>query len=225
MEASPMYDEKEVAKWNQIISSKPLAELTGEELHFFVFKVCYTWGDVNDYKHFLPRVFELIAQYKEGEIEAWIAIEKLSYCNWEDWKKPEYEAILNYLNSLWVQLINEEEVDALWNFEELFTSIAKVHPAFNYMLKEWEESKSVASTLRFCEFIGGTATELTRRGQVKQLKDEPELSDEFVRWAKGPMQQKLEMAFNSTENEETLEKIVQVLETLSNTKITSGNKV
>jgi hypothetical protein len=225
MEASPVYDEKEVAKWNQTVSSKPLTELTGEELHFFVFKVCYTWGDVSDYKHFLPRVFELIAEYREGEIEAWIAIEKLNYCNWKDWKKPEYEAVLNYLNSLWFQLINEEDVDALWNFEELFTSIAKVHPSYNQILKEWEESQGYVSMLRFCEFVEGTATELKRRGQVKQLKDEPELSDEFVHWAKGSMQQKLEKVFNSSEDEEMLEKLVQTVEILSNTKITSGNKV
>jgi hypothetical protein len=219
-----VYDEKEVGKWNQTVSSKPLTELTGEDLHFFVFKVCYTWGDASDYKHFLPRVFELIAQYKEGEIEAWIALEKLNYCNWKDWKKTEYEAVLNYLNSLWVQLLHEEAVNTLWNFDELFASIAKVHPSFNWMLKEWEKSQCAVSTLRFCEFVEGTATELTRRSQVKQLKDEPELSDEFVHWAKCHMQPKLEKAFNSTEDEEMLEKIVQTVETLSNTKITSGNK-
>ncbi|MFT5619358.1 MAG: hypothetical protein ACI85I_002601 [Arenicella sp.] len=83
MEASSMYSEEKVSEWNREITQKPLRELSGDELGFFAFKVGYTWGCKSDYKHFLPRFLDLIAQYKEGAIEAWIVFKKFHYFDWE----------------------------------------------------------------------------------------------------------------------------------------------
>ena len=43
------------------IYSKPLHELTKEDLVFYLGKAMTTWGEVRHFKHFLPRIFELIA--------------------------------------------------------------------------------------------------------------------------------------------------------------------
>ncbi|MFD2247665.1 hypothetical protein [Pontibacter ruber] len=225
MDASPLYDKNEVEAWNQKVSAKSLEELTGDDLWLFVGKVCYTWGELKDFKHFLPRIFELIARYESGETEAWIAFEKLNYTDWKNWKASEYEALLCYLNSLWVQLINEQDTAALWNFDELFSSIAKVHPSFRWILKQWEDSQNATSILRFCNFIEDNATELIRRNSLKQFRDNPKLTFEFINWAKSKMLPRLEEVFSSSDNEELLVKILSAVETINSTQIASDNLV
>ena len=43
------------------IHSKQLRELEEEDLSRYVFKAMTTWGDTDDFKHYLPRIFELLS--------------------------------------------------------------------------------------------------------------------------------------------------------------------
>ena len=43
-----------------MLASKPLRQLTAKDLRKYATKALTTWGDVNDFRHFLPRLFELI---------------------------------------------------------------------------------------------------------------------------------------------------------------------
>ncbi|WP_114777428.1 hypothetical protein [Botryobacter ruber] len=216
MDASPLYPEKEVAKWNAAVSSKPLREFTGDELAFFAFKVCYTWGGTDDYKHFLPRFLELIAQYKEALIESWVVFDKLNYCHWRDWPKQEYDAILLYLESLWLQLLQEHDEKIDWVFESHFTSIAKVYPSFEWLLSKWEEANTGTSIIQFCNFIDDNFYELTRRKRIPEFDETPQLLTEFLQWAKVKMRPKLLAAFETSNDETLLQKLVSTQETLDN---------
>ena len=43
------------------IHTKQLRELDGDDLSRYAFKAMTTWGDTDDFKHYLPRIFELLA--------------------------------------------------------------------------------------------------------------------------------------------------------------------
>ncbi len=51
-------------------------KLNEDDLSRFTGKAMTTWGNANDYKHFLPRIFELTAELKTP-YEIWIAFDKL----------------------------------------------------------------------------------------------------------------------------------------------------
>ena len=42
------------------LESKPLQNLSAAELGRYSFKAMTTWGDKDDFRHFLPRIFELM---------------------------------------------------------------------------------------------------------------------------------------------------------------------
>ncbi|KUG09713.1 hypothetical protein [Solirubrum puertoriconensis] len=86
-------------QWNQQLAATALRELSEEDLRIFHFKVMTTWGDVNDFKHFLPRIFELLAQFSLG-FEEWIALDKLNYGKWHTWPQQEQAAVAEYLLAL-----------------------------------------------------------------------------------------------------------------------------
>ncbi|MEM8677684.1 MAG: hypothetical protein AAGF83_28070, partial [Cyanobacteria bacterium P01_G01_bin.67] len=43
------------------IRSKILRQLTAEDLNHYAFNAIFTWGEIDDFKHFLPRLLELTA--------------------------------------------------------------------------------------------------------------------------------------------------------------------
>ena len=68
----------------------------------FIFRICVsdeyegkamaTWGNANDYKHFLPRIFELTAELRTP-YEIWIAFDKLTLAEFQNWAEEEQKVI------------------------------------------------------------------------------------------------------------------------------------
>jgi len=63
---------------------RPLREMEPNDLDRYAFKAMTTWGDVEDFKHFLPRLLELLV-HKSFIVDTEIVLGKLSYGHWEAW--------------------------------------------------------------------------------------------------------------------------------------------
>lgn len=82
------------------LHSKQLRELEDEDLSRYAFKAMTTWDDVNDYKHYLPRIFELSAK-RELIVDTFVTLGKLEYGKWKEWNEREKEAITDFLKAWW----------------------------------------------------------------------------------------------------------------------------
>ena len=71
----------------QQLLSKPLQDLNEEDVYPFMTSAITTFGSVDDYKHFLPRIFELIAY--SDLLDDFDVYERLNYANWKSWKEEE----------------------------------------------------------------------------------------------------------------------------------------
>ena len=83
-----------------LLHSKPLRELTADDLWRYAFKALSTWGTEEDFKHFLPRLFELVAAGTTIDEQLF---HKLVYARppWRQWPVQEQQAIEDYLDALW----------------------------------------------------------------------------------------------------------------------------
>ena len=86
------------------IHSKQLRQLEEEDLSRYVFKAMTTWGDVKDFKHYLPRIFELVAM-KDSGIDTFVVSGKLEYSQWKNWPENEKEAIVSFLLAWWPDFV------------------------------------------------------------------------------------------------------------------------
>jgi hypothetical protein len=86
---------------HQRIRSKPLRELTKEDLSRYAHKAMSTWGDEADFKHFLPRLLELLTFVDEWPLTVDRLAAKLEEANWRNWPEPEHIAVEEYLMALW----------------------------------------------------------------------------------------------------------------------------
>jgi len=68
------------------IHTKQLRQLDGDDISRYAFKAMTTWGDTDDFKHYLPRIFELLAT-TDIFVDTFVLLGKLDYGNWTTWNE------------------------------------------------------------------------------------------------------------------------------------------
>ena len=82
-----------------------LRDLGWEELGVYPFKAMTTFGDLDDYKHFLPRILELYAiDGGAARYDVSVLLGKLQYAEWESWPAAERVAVRAFLRA-WRDLL------------------------------------------------------------------------------------------------------------------------
>jgi len=91
------------------LTSKPLRGLSINEIGHFVRSAVTTFGDIDDLKHFLPRILELFQDESYDLVDDFLTFEKLNYTEWQAWEAIEIEAIEEYFLSLWESVVMDEK--------------------------------------------------------------------------------------------------------------------
>lgn len=87
---------------------RALDALTPDDVRFYATKAMTTFGDVEDFKHFLPRLLELLAREVEADgaredlgFNEEILGGKLTLAGYEGWPEVEREAVEGFLDAPW----------------------------------------------------------------------------------------------------------------------------
>ncbi len=94
------------------LESRALRELAVSDLDRYIRSAMITWGGVSEFKHFLPRIFELVTR-EPFAIDP-LVFEKLDVAEWMTWPQEERDAVDTYVTTLWrwVLTISPDEADA-----------------------------------------------------------------------------------------------------------------
>ncbi|MEU3015924.1 hypothetical protein ABZ635_00820 [Nocardiopsis sp. NPDC007018] len=85
----------------------PLRELDADRLRRFSHKVLNTWGDVDDLRHFLPRLLELSLR-GDGDLHGLFAT--LRRAGWTDWPEDEADSLRACLSVWWEHGLTEGDL-------------------------------------------------------------------------------------------------------------------
>ena len=139
------------------IYSKPLRKLTEDDLNFYSTKAMTTWGDLEDYKHFLPRILELFAVDKNNDgLDLDEIINKLKYGNWETWPIDERQAIIQIIRSTWLNYVNQKKSEICKFDFEAFSFVL----SFKEMMELWKPSVNPLGLKNFVHFFYFNGNEL-----------------------------------------------------------------
>lgn len=84
------------------VLSRPLRELTRDDLDFYSFKAMTTFGTVEDFKYFLPRLAEILAAGERfGVLDVDGFTRKLQYAGLAGWPVDEIDALRGWTAHLW----------------------------------------------------------------------------------------------------------------------------
>lgn len=187
------------------LHSKQLRELEDDDLSRYAFKAMTTWGNVEDYKHYLPRILELTAQRKLI-VDTFVTLGKLEYGKWKEWDKPEQESIIEFIKAWWKYDINYASSFDLENLVE----IHKLFGDVTSMLNEWNLNIETNGFRNYLEFVERHFYELNnhRKSFNSFSQEEVSLCVNWIMFNRG----KLEEAFFKFESED-----IKFSERISNT--------
>lgn len=169
-----------------LIILKPLRQLEVHDLSKFAFKAISTFGDVRTFKHFLPRILELIASGQHFSTNTEITIGKLSYGKWREWPRAEQVAVERFMHSWWhcVLLSDPDKMNVL----TCLCCLARTFDDLTPFLRKWEAlcPHSDAATNQLATYYMEVCT-LIRDGRLGAFWDEsPAQEAQALAWFRQP---------------------------------------
>lgn len=160
------------------IHSKQLRELTEEDLSRYTAKAMTTWGDEDDFKHYLPRILELLST-TDFVVSTFIVLGKLEYGQWKSWNENEQIVIEKFLFAWWTELVkNRKSFD-----HEAFIEILKLTDNIDELLKHWTIDFDNSSFENYVDFVYTYYNDLnSKRTEFKELSKET--CDKILNWTK-----------------------------------------
>jgi len=124
----------------EVLLSMPLRKISVDEISHFMKSAISTYGSIDDYKHFLPRILELM-MFSENIIYDFLTYEKLEYVNWKSWKEDERLVIECFFKELMISKLNKKSI----SFLNEVTTICIKYLGIEVVLQHWE--KNISDTL------------------------------------------------------------------------------
>lgn len=158
------------------LCAQPLRQLEGEQIAHYAFKAMTTWGGVDDFKHYLPRIFELLAT--QGFIvDTFVVLGKLGYANWADWEIAEKEAINTFLLAWWTDVIKNKHYFDKEAFIEIYQLVADIR----LLLDRWIICFEDNSFSNYIDFMYDYYSDLAGKNtSFKEL--DKSAADTLLRW-------------------------------------------
>ncbi len=123
-----------------VLATTPLHALNSDDLECYQISSIYTIGTIAHYKHFLPRILELIAQPNNDLISNFLISDKLTYAEWETWPEEEIKAIDLFFEALSESFIHLETVSDYY-FSDLLQLLNR-YGVFTKFINSWFTSIS-----------------------------------------------------------------------------------
>ena len=131
------------------LKTKKLRDLTHADLFQFGCDAMLTWGDVDDFRYFLPRLLELSIESHISKWDTYLVLNKLGSVDWQSWPADEGKAIADFLHQWWLTTLNtiEHQVSA----DDVLTVLGHAYQNLEPFLSEWRNIRTEAAFQNFIE--------------------------------------------------------------------------
>jgi hypothetical protein len=150
---------------NLHLRSTPLERLGPADLQRYAWKAMTTWGTVDNFKHFLPRLLELLARHGEvGHCDPEVLLGKLAYGHWHTWPAGERAAVEDYLHALWRHL--RQTYPYALSADAFLCGLGACVDDLGPWLTEWEADATLRSALHLADFVHENVDTVLRRKRL-----------------------------------------------------------
>jgi hypothetical protein len=117
---------------------RSLHHLSPSELERLAFKAMTTMGDVDDFRHFLPRLFEIL--WNDGAVggtDAEVLVSKLKVGKWLEWPAGQIDAVRAFLHTWWGHVC--QEYPGTISASNAICAIARAEQYLAPYLTQWQQ--------------------------------------------------------------------------------------
>jgi hypothetical protein len=169
----------------QRLHMKPLRKLNADDLRQYAGDALFVWGEVDDFKHFLPRIFELEVEHGDSFVDPQVAFGKLNYGEWRRWSDAEQRCIEHFLKVLWDGVLETEPPESKgMEIEDWLCGIAQAEAQLSPCLGKWLEAETDNARLNLAAFIAHSDFAKPNRRPSDYWNNRPELFDEVAAWVR-----------------------------------------
>ncbi len=139
------------------LHQQPLRGLSPADLHYYAFCAMTTVGDADDFRHFLPRIYELLLDREFlVHVSPTVALGKLDYGHWRTWPEHEQRAIRGCLLAVWKAELSVRPGPSQYDRTEIddwLQAIALAEDDLRPYLAIWLADDSVAAGANLARWI------------------------------------------------------------------------
>lgn len=149
---------------NCLLHAATLRELQWEHLAGYSTEALMVWGDLDCYKHFLPRIFELVLTAgewrKSPEPEMVFGI--LRYGEWRTWPREEQEAVEQMLHAVWDTVRSNPPIEGGYiDVDQWLCCISRCEDNLAPYLDRWMKDKRLSASWALSSLILGSTIAYT----------------------------------------------------------------
>jgi hypothetical protein len=130
---------------------RPLRSLPPEDLARYAAKALNTWGGVEEFRYFVPRLLECAAADAFGYPDPEIVFGKLVSAEWTTWAADERAAVEAFLKAWWAEALEGHPVRP--GISTRLSSLATTGVALNPFLDDWGRLATSAAIRHLHEFV------------------------------------------------------------------------
>jgi hypothetical protein len=144
------------------IRAKPLRALSGTDLGKFAMKALNTWGDASEFRHYLPRLFELVVD-EPNWTDIPTLFGKLSTAEWRGWPSEEQRAVESYINTL---IASALRADVNVSFRNVALGASNAGVSFANLSSVWSSTSGTAPVVQLAHVVVLERNDLLRTGEI-----------------------------------------------------------
>ena len=164
LHASPLRDADEILR---TLTSAPLRELTGEQVGPYSGWAITTVGNDRDYRHFLPRIFEIaVTDSVWLGVEPPIMASRLNMAEWRTWPAEQQSAVLHFFRAAFDAVVERHPHEGQ-SADDWFCGIVVLGELPSLTFERWRSSASPNAALHMASFIIDEAKHLSRNAEVR----------------------------------------------------------
>ena len=182
---------------DQRLRSKLLRKLGPKDLYSYTTDALYTWGDESDFKHFMPRIFELLTQDTSGFVDPECVFSKLIYesdgsTSWQTWPTEERAAISTYSRAVWSAALDSDPEELTDSASDWLCAFAQAENDLSFYLDRWLAAPSANAHRHLARMIVWEGVPNTTKPGGGYWEPHREQWQQLVDWLRKPeVKQKL----------------------------------
>lgn len=165
-----------VADDERKLHERPLRELTADHLRDFATDAIHHWGNELDFKHFLPRILEIIVNEGFDWPDLEIVFRKFRLASWRAWWPDEQQAVERFFEALWRTTL--ARYPSGYDIDTVLTSLGCAVDDLRPYLDHWLDAPDDASIRHLADFVRANGTHLTTEGRLWNAFWDPYEDDE-----------------------------------------------
>jgi hypothetical protein len=149
------------------------------------------WGSETDFKHFLPRIFELEVANGQEFVDPEVVFNKLRHGEWRYWPETEQYVIEKFFDSVWACILDgQPHYDYGSEIEGWLCGIAQAVSNLSPYLEAWSGAETENANLNLASFIAETDFANPNSRPTAYWEERAELFTEVGAWVRGDVVKK-----------------------------------